>query len=333
MLLAALVLLSSRSDAQARGGSTGGTEKAAKSFVVPEWVFLYVAPAPNPPAPDSVVHLHLPDALMTYTQRQVLNAFEPVDWFPDLHPPTPASAARGTRPSGRACVFCHLYNGNGRPENAMIAGLPADYIVRQVRAFRDGTRLMAMPGVPRNGMHPVAAGVPESTVVAAAAYFAALPVTRRSRIVEAARIPRVRKAGLLYAYAGPGTEAIAGRLIEVPEDLERHEWHDPTVGYVAYVPPGAIRRGRALATSGPEGLATACASCHGAGLRGSPIAPRIAGQFPTVILRQLVNFRTGARADSAAAAMRPVVKNLSVDQMVALAAYVGSLPPSSAARR
>jgi len=153
--------------------------------------------------------------------REVMNAFEPIDWFPDRRPEPPEAAVRGTRPNARACVFCHLHSGNGRPENAMIAGLPADYIVRQVRSFRDGTRLMAMPGVPRNGMHPVSVAAADSVVRAAAAYFAQLTPSRRGRIVEASTIPRVRKAGLLYAYDGAGTEPLAGRLIEVPDDLEQ----------------------------------------------------------------------------------------------------------------
>jgi len=61
------------------------------------------------------------------------------------------------------------------------------------------------------------------------------------------------------------------------------------------------------------------------------VAPPIAGQFPTVLLRQLVSFRTGARSESAAAAMQAVVQALTLDDMVALAAYVGGLSPRSAA--
>ena len=62
-------------------------------------------------------------------------------------------------------------------------------------------------------------------------------------------------------------------------------------------------------------------------LLGKDAVPPIAGRAPSNILRQLINFRTGARHDSASVTMAPVVETLTVSDMVALAAYVGSRPP------
>jgi cytochrome c553 len=33
-----------------------------------------------------------------------------------------------------ACAYCHLPNGQGRPENPPLAGLPVAYIAEQVRS-------------------------------------------------------------------------------------------------------------------------------------------------------------------------------------------------------
>jgi cytochrome c553 len=61
--------------------------------------------------------------------------------------------------------------------------------------------------------------------------------------------------------------------------------------------------------------------------------PPIAGRAPSNLLRQLINFRTRARRDSTATPMYAVVDSLSIDDMVALAAYAGSLPPSRSTRK
>ena len=114
----------------------------------------------------------------------------------------------------------------------------------------------------------------------------------------------------------------------MPEDLGRHELHDPSVPYVTYVPRGSIARGRRLATEGPTGVATACVTCHGPDLLGVGVIPPIAGRSPQYLLRQLISIRTGARADAGALPMQAVVAGLSLDDMVAVAAYVGSLAPA-----
>jgi cytochrome c553 len=119
----------------------------------------------------------------------------------------------------------------------------------------------------------------------------------------------------------------------VPESIERHDLRDPWVRYTTYVPTGSLTRGRRLATQGPAGPATSCGACHGPQLLGTGDVPPIAGRAPSNILRQLINFRTRARRDSTAVSMYPVVDSLTIHDMVALAAYVGSLPPSRTPRK
>jgi len=75
-------------------------------------------------------------------------------------------------------------------------------------------------------------------------------------------------------------------------------------------------------SSGPP-----CASCHGADLRGVGLVPPIAGRSPTYLLRQLVAFRTGARNTPEGAPMKPVADQLVLKDMIAVAAYAGSVQP------
>lgn len=304
-----------------------------KPFAPPAWAIPSRPAATRVPPPDSSVWHHVAGSPRAYTMRQINNAFDSPDWFPDAHPPAPKSVQYGTRPNGRACGYCHLPDGAGRPENGTLAGLSVEYTVAQMRAFRDSTRKSSATHWPTGPMHAVAAAVSEDEVLEAARYFERLPLTRRNRIVEATMVPTTRIETLLYAKTGNGTEPIAGRLIEVPDEFYRHELRDPTVIYTTYVPPGTVARGRRLAARGPAGHATACATCHGPDLLGLAGAPPIAGRNPANLLRQLVNFRTGARADSAAFTMRAVVNALTIDDMVSLAAYVGGLPPSRVSRR
>ena len=328
--IVALVVLSATEAAAQRSGTNVASASQRPVFAAPAWAFPTQLPPPADPFPtaDSVRLYRVPGVDRRFTQKAAFNRFAPVDWLPHAHPPAPPSVANGRRPAAIACAFCHLYNGAGRPENATLAALPAEYIVRQVRAFRDSTRLTANPVARTNSMHPIARAFTDAEVQEAAAYFARLQLTRRNRVVETTQVPRHRVAGIIYARDGEGTEPIGGRLIEMPENFERHDLHDPTVRYVTYVPTGSLARGRRLARAGPAGVATACITCHGPMLLGVANIPPIAGRSPQYLLRQLISFRTGARADSGSAPMLAVVQAMSLREMVAVAAYVGSLAPS-----
>ena len=303
-------------------------EAQPKPFTVPAWAFPFAAPPSPAPRPDSVILHSVPGSSARLTMKQVQNAFDIPDWFPRQHAPMPPSVQYGVRPDGRACGYCHLPDGQGRPENGTLAGLPVEYTVRQVRAFRNGSRASANPTAATGPMHTVARGVTDEQVREAALYYARIRPTRRNVIREVSQVPTTRIAGLLYAYDGDGTEPIAGRLIEVPETLERHELRDPWVPYITYVPVGSLARGKRLAVRGPAGVATACTICHGPQLLGVGEIPPIAGRSPSNLLRQLINFRTRARQDNTALPMYAVSDVMSIEDMVAVSAYVGSLPPT-----
>ena len=77
---------------------------------------------------------HLEGSTAAFTATQINDPFAPPDWYPNEHPPMPETVAHGRKPDLRACGQCHLPHGLGHPESSGIAGLPADYIVEQMRA-------------------------------------------------------------------------------------------------------------------------------------------------------------------------------------------------------
>ena len=314
------------------GAGAADTAAGNAAVAVPAWAYPTDPPAgaaPRP-APDASTPLHLAGSSATYTLVQVGDLFAVPDWHPDSHPPMPEVVAHGRKPAIYACGYCHLPDGSGRPENAPVAGLPVDYIVAQMAAFRSGARRSAwtLPHLPADLMRQVAAAVTNEEVAAAAAYFGNLRLTRRVEIAETRRVPTTRVAGWLYVLnEGTGTEPLGERIIEVALDHERHELRDPAAGYRAYVPRGSVAHGRIIALRGVDGPATACTACHGADLRGTGLVPPLAGRSPTYVLRQLLAFRSGARATAAGQPMQPVVQRLGLGEIIAVAAYVAAQPP------
>ena len=87
-------------------------------------------------------------------------------------------------------------------------------------------------------------------------------------------------------------------------------------------------KGQAIATQ-------VCVACHSAdGNSVAPANPKIAGQFPDYLHKQLVNFKpqAGKKAERENAVMAGMVANLSADDMKNLAAFYGSqkLKPAAA---
>ena len=242
----------------------------------------------------------------------------------------PPIVAHGHAPDAYACGYCHSPSGQGRPENASLAGLPAAYILNQVADFKTGARKSAWRGsyLPSVLMIHSVTHTTDEELSAAAEYFAAQVLRPRVRIVERERVPRSRIVGWVYVADQSGqVEPLGQRLLEFAPDAVRHENRDDEMRYIAYVPPGSISRGKHIAQAGSDSPPNACTSCHGPQLRGVGPIPSIAGRSPTYILRQLLAFQTGARSGVDALPMRAVVKNLNIDGMIDAAAYAASLPP------
>jgi cytochrome c553 len=304
----------------------------AQSTPPPPWAYT-VNPSPAPgvkpaPAPADPAPRTVPGSSLSLTLAQTRDAFNPPDWHPDAHPAMPASVAHGRRPELRACGFCHLVNGQGRPENASLAGLPAVYIIQQMADFKNGDRKSAEPKMgPPNAMIQDAKAASDDEVRAAAAYFASFPFKKWIRVVEAADVAKTRIAGSMHVPDGSGTEPLGRRIIELPEDLRRTELRDAASGFVAYVPKGSIAKGESLVKTGGAAKTVACGTCHGPDLKGLGPVPPLAGRSPSYTVRQLFDMQQGVRKGPWSALMKSAVENLTVDDMIAIAAYTASREP------
>lgn len=288
------------------------------------------APAPAQPAaqPDPTPR-RVPGSTVEMTQAQLRDLFNPPDWHPDNHPAMPEVVAHGRRPDVRACGFCHLPNGQGRPENAGLAGLPAAYIEQQMADYRAGRRKSSEPRMgPPALMLTIGKAATAEESAAAAAYFASFPYKKWIRVVEQNMVPKTRaQGGMLIVEEGGGMEPIGQRIIETPENLEQTELRDSASGFIAYVPVGSIKRGQALVTTGGNGRTVACVTCHGADLKGLGPVPPLAGRSPSYTVRQLWDMKQGNRAGLWSPLMKAAIEKLTIEDLVAIAAYTSSREP------
>ena len=75
------------------------------------------------------------------------------------------------------------------------------------------------------------------------------------------------------------------------------------------------------------GRTVACAICHGADLRGMGPVPALAGRSPTYMARQLYDLQQKNRDGAWSDLMDRVVRDLTIEDIVAIVAYTASLDP------
>jgi len=298
---------------------------AAAQTALPYWA--YPVTDKKFPAPDPSQVGRLPGTKVSFTRAGVNDRFNAPDWYPTSHPKMPDVVAHGRKPGVFACGYCHLPNGQGRPENASVAGQPAAYIVQQVADMRSGRRKSSTDKMGSiNAMLAVAQASNDAEVKIAADYFAKLKYQKWIRVVEADTVPKIAVGGRnMLNVVSKTKEPIGKRILEVPENLERTEWRDSKSGFIAYVPKGAIARGKRLVESGAG--AFPCAACHGPEYKGNGAVPALAGRSPSQMVRQLYDFKAGARNGEGAAMMKPQVANMTDDMRIDIAAYLASLDP------
>jgi cytochrome c553 len=289
-----------------------------------EWAY----PPIKPPKPgDASIIKTVPGSSQKYSAAQIDDPFNPPDWFPDEHPPMPNVVAHGgPKPAGRACALCHLPTGDGHPESANLAGLPADYMRRQLALFKSGQRAGAAAGA----MIGIAQVISDADVQAAVAYFSKLkPHAGYGKVVETDKVAKsfVGEGGMRLPVKDGGGEPLGDRIIALPQDPAAVLLRDPHAGFVYYVPPGSVAEGKALVTTGGNGKTAACGVCHGPKLQGSGEIPPIAGRAATYLFRQLNDIHANTRRGPGATMMRPVVANLTQHDMIAIADYLQTLEP------
>ncbi len=86
--------------------------------------------------------------------------------------------------------------------------------------------------------------------------------------------------------------------------------------------PGQSAGGNAVLAETGKTKAGMCMGCHGNTLQGNGPIPKLAGQQPQYISKQLADFKSGSRK---AGQMNAIAKSLSDEDIKALAEYIGSL--------
>jgi cytochrome c553 len=283
----------------------------------------------------------VPGSNAKYALIDIRDGHNVIDWFPQDHPPMTSIIKNGPKSlmaeRGRGCGSCHLPNGKGRPENAPPAGQPVNYTLQQLRDMREGRRYTADPRkVNTPTMIALAKAMSEEEMLDAAKYFAAMPWTPWIRVVETDTIPEMHlEMGNMHVpvHDSTKTEPLGNRVVEAPEDEHQaNVLRNIRSGWVAYVPPGSLRRGRMLVTDGLR-KTVACATCHGTDLMGSGDFPGIAGRSPSYMMRQLWDMKVGTRDGLYMDIMKPVIEKLTVDDLRDIVAYLASVKPTAAAPR
>jgi cytochrome c553 len=294
----------------------------------PAWAYPVNPPDFKLPADDGTLR-SVPGSGEHYSTPQVRDRFLAPDWHPADHPPMPTIVAAGRKPDVSACGFCHRAEGTGGPENASLAGLPVAYMLQQMADYKSGARSTAVPKrAPHTLMIAGAKAIADDEAQSAAVYFSGLKPRKNIRVVETEEVPKTFVAGWFLAkQEAGGWEPVGQRIIETPDRLEHFDSRDSRATFTAYVPPMSLKRGQTLVSGQDLGKTLACATCHGKDLRGVDAVPSIAGRSPTYVFRQLHEMKIGLRAGASALPMQGIVAKLSHDDMIAIAAYLGSLEP------
>ena len=290
----------------------------------PDWAFPVTDKVLPPTNEDPDKLWTAPGSKLSVTRAQINDRYNTPDWFPEMYPPMPSIIKTGDPARElRACGLCHLPTGTGHDESAYVAGLPVDYFIRQMADSKSGDRKGS------GTMVTLAKVITDEEVRIAAEYYAAVKPRPWFRVVETDTVPKtyVGQGNKRMVHPDGGTEPIGSRIVALAEDEDIVLNRDPRSGFVAYVPKGSLEKGKELVTTGGGGKTVACGVCHGATLQGANNVPPIAGRGPNYIVRQLWSMQNGERTGPSNAVMTPVVHNLTVDDMLAIAAYTASLAP------
>jgi cytochrome c553 len=215
-------------------------------------------------------------------------------------------------------------SGHGHPESADLAGLPLEYLLRQMADFKSGAR------VDPARMSDIGKALSTEDARQAAEWFASLKPSAWVKVVEKDMAPKsyvATRGRMRLAWTPEVMEPIRNRIIELPEDAARATSRDPHSGFIAYVPPGSLAKGEELVKTGGSGKTIPCAICHGDDLKGIGDVPRIAGLHPDYLVRQLWYFQGRTYNGTSSALMKKVVAKLYQEDILAIGAYVASLAP------
>ena len=180
-------------------------------------------------------------------------------------------------------------------------------------------------------MSALAKAMSEQEIRQSAEYFAAMPWTKWIRVVEADRFPRrtwrVRRDAIIKGKEP--SDPLGNRIVEAPEDdYQANTVRNPRSGFVAYVPVEP-REGQAdrAEWGRKDHRVRRLATVIDAGIVN---IPAIAGRSPSYMMRQMWDMKVETRKGPMTQLMKPIVANLSQDDMLNVVAYLASINPPAA---
>jgi cytochrome c553 len=153
------------------------------------------------------------------------------------------------------------------------------------------------------------------------------PLFPRLAAQSAAYIEAQLKAFRAHTRADPAAQAF---MWGMSAQLDDDSIHELAIYYAAQMPqsakgadPSLLARGKTIYERGSaDGKVAACQTCHGAQAQGSQSNPRLAGQHPSYLAKQLAFFKSRLRANDPV--MSAICADMTAEQREAVAAYAAS---------
>lgn len=199
-----------------------------------------------------------------------------------------------------SCASCHGADGNSMmPLFPKLAGQNEGYLVKQLQAFKDGSRNDAT-------MNSMVAGLSDQDMQDISAFYAAQPVSANAALqVNPDDLDDIDDDGALSA----NEKTVAKQALQKQQDILI------AIGYDVY------RNGDL------DNEISACIACHGHEGEGNEPAsfPALKGQHADYLKKTLTDFKTGARSNNPDNMMHMITKKMSEEEIKAMAFYVSTM--------
>ena len=302
---------------------------------LPEWAYTPPPPAGSPPPPSRSAgrrqrRFSIAGTDKTMTRGALRGVKEIPDWYPGDRQRSDAAIVRDGKEGVRACGFCHLADGTGRPENAPVNSLHVAYFIQQMQDYKNGLRKSADPRKKNtNNMIAFAKEATDEEIKAAAEYFAAPALPEAHQGHRVAHGPEGASPGR-DAHGDPQTKAAAWSRSATRSSRCRTTTCAPRRVTRTWARPRTCRQG---AQQG-QGARREVSVHHLPRPEPGRARPRagLAGRSPSYMMRQLFDMKVGARRGPWFDLMKPIVDSMSVQDLLALSAYAGSVAPPARRR-
>lgn len=190
-----------------------------------------------------------------------------------------------------SCAGCHGEDGNSMmPSFPKLAGQHQAYLVKQLQAFKGGSRGSAM-------MAPLAMALDEQAIEDISAYYAGQKISKNAAPV----LPSSDEDDEASAKTDEQKKAELDNLIEQGSDLYRN---------------GNISR-----------EVSACVACHGPYAEGNKPAayPALHSQHAEYLIKTLMDFKNGVRTSNRENMMYMIAKKMTDEDIKAVSYYISTM--------